>query len=91
MINQLMKRLDGKVRLWLAMRVITTINVCDGLSDENVQKLSTFLVLTEDFGLSNESRNGNELSGVVGHVGSRPISVTRHLILELLKRDDEFD
>lgn len=85
MFNRLKSWLNQKEKLHLAKEIIGTVDVKLGLTDENRQKLVAFLALTEDSGLSDESRAGNELSGVVGHIDGRPIAVTRRLITEILK------
>lgn len=88
MFNRLKSWLNQKERLRLAKDIIATADVEVGLTEENRQKLVAFLVLTENFGFSDDSRVGNELSGIIGHVDSRPIAVTRHLIIEILKGSD---
>ena len=71
----------------LACQVLREVNPMSGLTPAVCRKLETFLELTSDVGLSKEGRElSNSLSSIVGHLDDRPLSVTRRLVSDLLKR-----
>lgn len=89
MLEQLKGWLSTKQKVALAKKVLESVDIAQGLSRENRQKLSAFLVLTSEVGFSEETRaSSDSLSSIVGHLNDRPLIVTRNLVSAFLKGSD---
>lgn len=92
MLENFKNWLTTKQKVALAKQVLESVDVSQGLSLENRQKLSTFLELTSEIGFSDETRaSSNSLNSIVGHLNDRPLIVTRNLVSSLLKAGDAHD
>lgn len=89
MFNKLKEWLNANQRISLGKQILQSVNVQEGLSSDNRQKLDTFLELTKEVGYSGESRaSSSSLSSIIAHLDDRPLVVTRNLVSALMKESD---